>query len=122
MYRAVYQAQEDIFAAIRPGVSMNDLQKAAEASLRKAGYLDKFIHGFGHYVGLNVHDVGSGEAPIPAGAVFTVEPGVYLPERGFGVRIEDEVLMLSGGKWRLLTADFPRRLEEVEAWVVRARK
>jgi len=122
VYRAVYQAQEDIFAAILPGVSMNDLQKVAEESLRKAGYLDKFIHGFGHFVGLNVHDAGSTEAPIPAGAIFTVEPGIYLPERGFGVRIEDEVLMLPGGKWKLLTADFPRKLEDVEAWVARARK
>ena len=122
VYRAVYQAQEDIFAAILPGVSMNDLQKVAEESLRKAGYLDKFIHGFGHFVGLNVHDPGSTEAPIPAGAIFTVEPGIYLPERGFGVRIEDEVLMLPGGKWKLLTADFPRKLEDIEAWVARARK
>ncbi len=122
VYRAVYQAQEDIFAAILPGVSMNDLQKVAEDSLRKAGYLDKFIHGFGHFVGLNVHDAGSTEAPIPAGAIFTVEPGIYLPERGFGVRLEDEVLMLPGGKWKLLTADFPRKLEDVEAWVARARK
>jgi Xaa-Pro aminopeptidase len=122
VYRAVYQAQEDIFAAILPGVSMNDLQKVAEESLRRAGYLDKFIHGFGHFVGLNVHDAGSTEAPIPAGAIFTVEPGIYLPERGFGVRIEDEVLMLPGGKWKLLTADFPRKLEDVEAWVARARK
>lgn len=122
VYRAVYQAQEDILAALQPGASMGDLQKAAETSLRRAGYLDKFIHSFGHFVGLNVHDAGLYEGPIPPGAVITVEPGVYLPERGFGVRIEDEVLILPGGKWRLLTADFPRKLEEVEAWVARARR
>src|SRR5438876_916092 len=68
------------------------------------------------------HDAGEYDLPIPAGAVFTVEPGVYLPERGFGVRIEDEVLFLGDGKWRLLTADFPRKLEDVEAWVARARR
>jgi Xaa-Pro aminopeptidase len=122
VYRAVYQAQEDILAAIRPGVSMSDLQRAAEDSLRRSGYLDKFIHRFGHFVGLNVHDAGVYDLPIPAGAVFTVEPGIYLPERGFGVRIEDEVLFLGDGKWRLLTADFPRTLEDVEAWVARARR
>ncbi len=121
-YRAVYQAQEDIFAAIKPSVSMNDLQKAAEESLRRSGYLDKFIHGFGHFVGLDVHDAGLYEAPLPPGAVFTVEPGVYLPERGFGVRIEDQVLMLGNGKWRLLTAELPRKLEDVEAWVAAARR
>ena len=75
-YRAVYQAQEDILAAIKPGISMSDLQKIAEESLRRAGYLEKFIHGFGHFVGLEVHDAGLYDAPIPDGAVFTVEPGV----------------------------------------------
>jgi Xaa-Pro aminopeptidase len=122
VYRAVYQTQEDIFAAIKPGVSMNDLQKVAEDSMLRQGYLDKFIHSFGHFLGLNVHDAGSYDAPLPVGAVITVEPGIYLPERGFGVRIEDEVLILPGGKWRLLTADFPRKLEDVEAWVARARR
>ena len=122
VYRAVYQAQEDILAAIKPGVSMEDLQKVAEESLRRAGYLDKFIHRFGHFVGLHVHDAGLYDAPLPPGAVFTVEPGIYLPERGFGVRIEDEVLMLANGKWRLLTAGFPRKLEDVEAWVAGARQ
>jgi Xaa-Pro aminopeptidase len=121
VYRAVYQAQEDIFAAIKPGVSMSDLQKVAEESLRRAGYLEKFIHGFGHFVGLNVHDAGLYDAPLPVGAVFTVEPGIYLPERGFGVRIEDEVLLLGNGKWRLLTSELPRKLEDFEAWVARAR-
>ena len=54
--------------------------------------------------------------------MITVEPGIYLPERGFGVRIEDEVLILGNGKWRLLTEEFPLKLEDVEAWVARARR
>ena len=58
VYRAVYQAQEDIFAAIKPGVSMADLQHVAEESMRRSGYLADFIHGFGHFVGLDVHDAG----------------------------------------------------------------
>lgn len=120
VYRAVYQAQEDIFAAIRPGVSMADLQHVAEESLRRSGYLEYFIHGFGHFVGLDVHDAGDYEAPIPVGAVFTVEPGIYLPAQGFGVRIEDEVVVTDKG-YRLLTAAIPRKLEEVEAWVARER-
>jgi Xaa-Pro aminopeptidase len=121
VYRAVYQAQEDIFAAIKPGVSMADLQHAAEESLRRSGYLADFIHGFGHFVGLDVHDAGDYEKPIPVGAVFTVEPGIYLPSKGFGVRIEDEVLMTPQG-YRLLTTAIPRKLEEVEAWIARERK
>jgi Xaa-Pro aminopeptidase len=121
VYRAVYQAQEDILAAIRPGVSMAELQHVAEESLRRAGYLKNFIHGFGHFVGLDVHDAGLYEKPLPVGAIFTVEPGVYLPERGFGVRIEDEVIITPTG-YRLLTAAFPRKLEDVEAWVAKARR
>ncbi len=98
VYRAVYQAQEDIFAAIKPGVSMADLQKVAEASLKRAGYLEAFIHGFGHFV-----------------------PGVYLPDRGFGVRIEDEVMVTETG-YRHLSSRIPRKLEDVEAWVAAARR
>jgi Xaa-Pro aminopeptidase len=121
VYRAVYQAQEDIMAAIRPGVSMDELQHVAEESLRRAGYLKDFIHGFGHFVGLDVHDAGLYEKPLPVGAIFTVEPGVYLPEHGFGVRIEDEVIITPTG-YRLLTQAFPRKLEDVEAWVAKARQ
>ena len=121
VYRAVYQAQEDIMAAIHPGVTMSDLQHVAEASLRRSGYLKYFIHGFGHFVGLDVHDAGLQEQPIAVGAVFTVEPGIYLPDQGFGVRIEDEVLVTPTG-YRLLTSDFPRKLEDVEAWVKKARQ
>jgi Xaa-Pro aminopeptidase len=121
VYRAVYEAQEAIFAAIKPGVSMADLQHAAEESLHRSGYLANFIHGFGHFVGLDVHDAGDYEKPIPLGAVFTVEPGVYLPEQGFGIRIEDEVLTTDHG-YRLLTSSIPRKLEDVEAWVARERK
>lgn len=121
VYRAVYQAQEDILAAIHPGVSMADLQHAAETSLRRAGYLKDFIHGFGHFVGLDVHDAGLYEKPLPVNAVFTVEPGIYLPEQGFGVRIEDEVIVTPTG-YRLLTKDFPRKLEDVEAWMAEARR
>lgn len=120
VYRAVYQAQEDVFAAIKPGVSMADLQKVAEASIERAGYLDAFIHGFGHFVGLDVHDAGRYDLPLPVGAVFTVEPGIYLPERGFGVRIEDEVVVTPTG-YRLLSKDIPRKLEDVEAWVAKQR-
>jgi Xaa-Pro aminopeptidase len=121
VYRAVYQAQEDIFAAIKPGVSMAELQHVAEESLRRAGYLADFIHGFGHFVGLDVHDAGDTEKPIPVGAVFTVEPGVYLPAQGFGVRIEDEVLITDHG-YRMLTSSIPRKLEDVETWIARARQ
>jgi Xaa-Pro aminopeptidase len=99
---------------------MADLQKVAEVSLKRAGYLEAFIHGFGHFVGLDVHDAGRYDL-LPVGAVFTVEPGVYLPERGFGVRIEDEVVVTETG-YRSLSSKIPRKLEDVEAWVAAARR
>jgi len=120
VYRGVYQAQEDIFAAIKPGVSMADLQHVAEQSLRRTGHLADFIHGFGHFVGLDVHDAGDYEKPLVPGAVITVEPGIYLPQQKFGVRIEDEILITEHG-YRLLTDHFPRKLEDVEAWLARTR-
>src|SRR5580693_8403404 len=79
--------------------------------LRRSRHLADFIHGFGHFVGLDVHDTGDYEKPLPPGAIITVEPGVYLPERNFGVRIEDMVLITDKG-YKLLTADIPRKLED----------
>jgi len=116
VYRAVYQAQEDIFAAIKPGASMNDLQRAAEESLRRSGYLDKFIHSFGHFVGLDVHDAGLYSKPLVPGMVITVEPGIYIPEEGLGVRIEDDVLVTETG-CEVLSAGAPRAADLIERWM-----
>jgi Xaa-Pro aminopeptidase len=72
-----------------------------------------FIHGLGHRVGLEVHDGGTG--PVDKGDVFTVEPGIYIPEEKIGVRIEDIVMLDETGKLVNLTAALPHTAEEVEA-------
>src|SRR5271165_3000989 len=74
-----------------------------------------FIHGLGHYVGLEVHDPGDINTPVPRGAVFTIEPGIYIPEEKLGVRIEDIVWVSPDGKLVNLTAALPHSAEEIEA-------
>ena len=73
-----------------------------------------FIHGLGHYVGLNVHDAGPVAAPLGPGAVFTIEPGIYIPEEKLGVRIEDIFYVAADGKLINLTEKLPHTAEDVE--------
>ncbi len=73
-----------------------------------------FIHGLGHYVGLNVHDAGDYDVPLGPGAVFTLEPGIYIPEEKLGVRIEDILYVDQSGKLINLTGNLPHTADEVE--------
>ena len=73
-----------------------------------------FIHGLGHFVGLNVHDPGDTTKPLAAGMIFTIEPGVYLPDEKIGVRIEDDFLVGDDGKLIKLSGRIPSKPEEVE--------
>ncbi|PYV91462.1 MAG: peptidase M24, partial [Acidobacteria bacterium] len=66
-----------------------------------------FIHGLSHYVGLNVHDEGDYEVPVGPGVVFTIEPGIYIPEEKLGVRIEDTFYVDKDGKLINLSGGLP---------------
>jgi Xaa-Pro aminopeptidase len=73
-----------------------------------------FIHGLGHHVGLSVHDASDPTAPLTKGMVFTLEPGIYIPEEKLGVRIEDMFYVDQDGKLVMLTQGLPRTTDEVE--------
>jgi Xaa-Pro aminopeptidase len=73
-----------------------------------------FIHGLGHHVGLNVHDLGD-PSPLEKGMVFTIEPGIYIPEEKIGVRIEDLFYVDQQGKLVMLSHGLPRTADEVES-------
>jgi Xaa-Pro aminopeptidase len=77
-----------------------------------------FMHGLGHVLGLDVHDVGLMTEPFAPGWVLTVEPGIYLPEEGFGVRLENNIVVTPQGP-RDLTAGTPVEAEEIEALMAR---
>ncbi len=73
-----------------------------------------FIHGLGHYVGLNVHDPDDYSVPLGPGMVFTIEPGIYIPEENLGVRIEDDFYVDPSAKLIKLSGKLPSTAEEVE--------
>jgi Xaa-Pro aminopeptidase len=74
-----------------------------------------FIHGLGHSVGIDVHDPLDYSKPLDKGNVFTIEPGIYIPEENLGVRIEDVFWVDNDGKLHDLIADLPHTAEDVEA-------
>ena len=121
IYDIVFEAQSTAIAAVKPGVTVREVHEIARDVIRKAGYIDDFIHGTSHHLGLNVHDAADYGMPLSEGMVITVEPGIYLPDVDIGVRIEDDVLVTRNGH-RLLSSAIPRARDPVEAWVQEARK
>ncbi len=158
IYQIVYDSQEAVARATRPGATLTDVHNAGaeviKDGLLKLGLItDKtsdqyrlwFMHGTSHWLGMNVHDVGTRTTRMVAGAVFTNEPGIYIrpdaldvlpktPEnekfinavrasfekyKGIGVRIEDDMLVTDDGvKW--MTAALPRTIADIESFMARA--
>jgi Xaa-Pro aminopeptidase len=130
IYNIVLGAQRAAIAAFQSGKST--LLRNTSDSLYKMAldYIDShgkdlhgdslgkyFIHGLSHYVGLNVHDPGDYDLKLGPGAVFTIEPGIYIPEEKLGVRIEDIFYVDTNGKLINLTESLPHTAEDVERTV-----
>lgn len=100
VYQLVLRAQEAGIAAARAGIPGKEIDEAARAVIRQGGYGPCFGHGFGHSLGIEIHESPnlnvSGTNPLPVGAVVSAEPGIYLPGR-FGVRIEDVLYLKEDG-------------------------
>jgi Xaa-Pro aminopeptidase len=140
VYDAVLRVLRAMTKAAVPGKLHRDWQKESEAlmteELLALGLLkprevkkqdpDKpackkyFNHGLGHPLGLDVHDVGSMREPFAAGWVLTVEPGIYIPDEGFGIRLENDILITDNGTVDLM-ADIPIEADEIESLINRRR-
>ena len=100
VYQVVRAANLNAIALIRPGVSFAEIDAAARQTIDQAGYGAFFTHRTGHGIGREVHEAGdvsaANHAPVEPGMIFSIEPGIYLPDR-FGVRIEDLVLVTPDG-------------------------
>ena len=122
IYDLVLATQQAAIDSIRPGVSIRDLNRIARAWLRshsgtacgQTSCDEYFSHGLSHHLGMRVHDVGDVGSPLAAGAVITIEPGIYLPAENLGVRIEDDILVTGGG-YEVLSSGAPRTAADIEA-------
>jgi len=112
IYETVLKANLTAIGIVKNGVHARMVDKAARDVIKDAGYGDFFGHGTGHGVGLEVHELPRisrlGRESVRTGMVFTVEPGIYLPEIG-GVRIED--MVLAGDKGCKMITTLPKELE-----------
>ncbi|WP_228767012.1 aminopeptidase P N-terminal domain-containing protein [Thiomicrorhabdus heinhorstiae] len=148
LYSLVLEAQQAAIAAVQPGVpyiaphqaavkiltqgllSLGILNGDLDALIAEDAYKPFYMHGTGHWLGMDVHDVGryklKGEwRPLEPGMVLTIEPGLYISEtqigvdeqwRGIGIRIEDDVLVTGEGH-EVLTLGLPRTVQEIESWM-----
>lgn len=107
VYRVVWEAQQAAIAAIQPGATGQDIDRAARAVIEAAGYGEYFIHRTGHGLGMQVHEppymVEGNAVPLEPGNVFSIEPGIYLPGR-FGVRLEVIASVGADGRVDLINA------------------
>lgn len=135
VYEAVLRVKNDATKMLVPGTLWAEFHKECgklmTSELLGLGLLDKsdvqnenpdwpaykkyFMHGTSHHIGLNTHDYGELKKPMQANMVFTVEPGIYIPEESFGVRLEDDVVIQEKGEPFNLMGNIPIEADEIES-------
>jgi len=134
VYNAVNRVKNEATKLLVPGAIWEqyhiEVGKLMTSELLSLGLLDKsdvqnenkdwpaykkyFMHGTSHHMGLDTHDYGILTEPMQANMVFTVEPGIYIPEEGFGIRLEDDVVISANGEPFNLMRNIPIEIEEIE--------
>jgi Xaa-Pro aminopeptidase len=131
VYKAVLDTMNYAIGLLKPGVVipkyhmeigafMNDqlvqlgLLSTQEVKENKVAFKKYFMHGTSHFMGLDVHDVGNRELPLVPGNIVTCEPGIYIPEEGIGIRIENDILITKDGN-RDLMKNIPIEIDEIES-------
>jgi len=97
------------------GLGLLDQQDVDQQRPDMPAYKRYFMHGTSHHMGLDTHDYGLLHLPMQANMVFTVEPGIYIPEEGFGIRLEDDVVIQENGAPLNLMGNIPIEVDEIEA-------
>lgn len=135
VYNAVLRVKNQATKLLVPGTMLSEYHKEVgllmESELLGLGLIDKtdvknqnpkwpaykkyFMHGTSHFIGLDTHDVGLWHEPIQANNVFTVEPGIYIPEEGLGIRLEDDVVVQERGEPFNLMRNIPIEADEIES-------
>jgi Xaa-Pro aminopeptidase len=120
IYQLVLDAQKYVEERAVPGMFLKNakyqeqsLHHLAVKYFEERGYAEYFCHGIGHYLGLDVHDVGDYNTPLQPGDTFTIEPGLYLAAEGIGVRIEDDYIMADDGA-ACLSYELVKEVDDIE--------
>lgn len=120
VYNLVLETQQYIASIAKPGMWLKNADKPEQSLhhlavkfLESKNYAEYFVHGLGHFLGMDTHDVGDYSKPIEVGNVFTIEPGIYIPKESIGVRIEDDYWVVEDGVV-CLSEDLPKYPDEIE--------
>jgi Xaa-Pro aminopeptidase len=114
LWAAYHKEVGEIMTKELLGLGLLDRADVQSQDPKQPAYKKYFMHGTSHHIGLDTHDYGALKTPMKAGMVFTVEPGIYIPAEGMGIRLEDDVIVQENGAPLNLMQHIPISIEEIE--------